>query len=296
VRFVGLLVLSGCTSIFGLDKPQLHGDAAIDGLVHDATDDARLDATPYVPWGNITLAFPSAFNDDDPTLTGDMLELYFNRNADIYVTTRTSVIEAWGTPARVLELSHNNAVDGTPKVSADGVLLTLTSNRPQSAGYDIWATARTDRTEPWSSPVHFTAVASSGEEIAGTAPNDGLSYVFASNRDGNFDLFVTTRATNTATIWTSPQSIPALNSAAADRSPFITGDGQTIYFDSNRGGVFAIYVAQRSGTQWGAPQPITELSAGGGDAVDPWVSPDGRTMYFTSSRGGNGPRIYRATR
>src|SRR5262245_38091297 len=48
-------------------------------------------------------------DDEDPSFTGDVLELYFSSTragtADIWVSRRTSRTDLWGLPARVSELS-----------------------------------------------------------------------------------------------------------------------------------------------------------------------------------------------
>ena len=70
-------------------------DTAVDGSVDGAIDspvDAMIDAP--ASFGAVGGRRPSwcsrnpATGDDDPTLTGDMLEMYFNRNSDIYVVIR----------------------------------------------------------------------------------------------------------------------------------------------------------------------------------------------------------------
>ena len=74
-------------------------------------------------WGTpVALSVTTEGADHDPTLTGDMLELYFNRNSDIYVTTRASLLEPWGTPGRVAELS-TAANESTNRVSLDGLAI-----------------------------------------------------------------------------------------------------------------------------------------------------------------------------
>src|SRR5262245_35691555 len=96
---LALVAVSGCgfaPSIGASNAP----DAS--ATTFDATDAA----IPFGPWGTptpITLAPVGGV--DDPTLTSDLLELYFNANADIYVATRVQATDAWGAPQLIATLS-----------------------------------------------------------------------------------------------------------------------------------------------------------------------------------------------
>src|SRR5690349_20008434 len=112
-RVVACMLFAGCAFHHGEAS---HDASMPDVLVPDAPPDG---AMPLGPWGLPTALFPGG-GDDDPTLTGDLLELYFNRNSDIYTSTRASVTDAWGTPALVTELStvYNET---TPEITYDGL-------------------------------------------------------------------------------------------------------------------------------------------------------------------------------
>jgi hypothetical protein len=78
--------------------------------------------------------------DDDPTMTSDLLELYFNSNrpgglglADIWVTTRNTPQDDWGIPSPVVQLNSSER-DSDPEVSADGLTMILASQRPGTIG------------------------------------------------------------------------------------------------------------------------------------------------------------------
>jgi hypothetical protein len=76
----------------------------------------------------------SAGADEAPVLSGDELTLYFSgtrpgsAKSDIYVAHRTGTSEAFGTPARVVELSSAGA-DAPGWLSPDGCRLYLSSSR-----------------------------------------------------------------------------------------------------------------------------------------------------------------------
>jgi len=76
---------------------------------------------------------------EDVSLTGDMLEMYFNQGTGTLVIRRDSVTANWGAPVVVAELGAAT----TPKVSPDGLELLLASNR---RGYLLLAAAVRRRT------------------------------------------------------------------------------------------------------------------------------------------------------
>ena len=88
---------------------------------------------PRAPFGTpvlvAELADPNA-DDEDPTFTEDLLELYFmsdrGGNADIWRSLRAATDDRWGTPTRIVELSSTE-IDQTPSVSLDGLTLWFTS-------------------------------------------------------------------------------------------------------------------------------------------------------------------------
>jgi Tol biopolymer transport system component len=295
VRLVALLVLSGCTSIFGLDTPRLHDAAATDA--EGAGDAAIPDAVPdasVAGWSAPQVSLSVNANVDDPSLTDDLLEMYFNRELEIFVVRRATPTSPWGVPQRVTEISAAG-VETVPSVSHDGLTLTFSTNRTGSMGYDIWGTTRPNRQSLWAAPVNLPGINSATFDYPGSVTADLLQFVFTSDRGGDFDIYITTRANaDPTTPWSAPVAIGALNSPAHERSAFITADGSEIYFDSARGTSRDIYVSRRLVLGWSAPELVPNVNSAADD-TDPWLSADGRTLYLASSRDGT-VRIYSATR
>lgn len=287
MRAAVLVGLAGCTSIFGLESPQRGRDAAlIDADVADGPD-AAPDA-PLGPWGNVTQVIVSAVADDDVSLTDDMLEMYFNRENEIYVVKRASVAAAWGQPTIVTELvSAGN--EARPEVSGDGLLMLFSSSRAPSMGLDLWSTQRTSRTGAWQTPVQFMMINSAADEVAGPVTEDKLELVYAADRVTNdeFDLYYADRLPGANQFF--DQGVPlSFNSTASETSPFLTRDGKHLYFArlGSTTTMADLYVSHRlSATEWSAPEPITELNTATPDS-DPWVSPDERHMFFATFAGG----------
>jgi Tol biopolymer transport system component len=109
---------------------------------------------PPFPAATVVPALLSGANDDDPTLTADLLELYFNSDrggvGDIWMSSRSSTSADWGAPVVVTEL-QSDADDSAPEVSPDGLTLWWVSERG-GADRDVWSSTRAARDQPWSTP------------------------------------------------------------------------------------------------------------------------------------------------
>jgi hypothetical protein len=118
----------------------------------------------------------------------------------------------------------------------------------------------------------------------------------------------TTSASTTAPLrfsdWTSAQNVGTpVNTDQQENDPFITADGLSLYFQSNRsGGLGAgdLYVAHRTNTNapWGAAVNLGALINSAADDGHIAISPDGLTMFFNSNRLGGlgGTDLYMSRR
>jgi hypothetical protein len=284
--FVVGVVASGCS--FGLPGPA--GGPTPDGT--GAPDVAPPgDAAALGPWGTPTLVL-NEVGDDDPTLTADLLELYFNRGGDIYVATRVTADVPFGTPKIVAELS-TAAGETTPEITGDGLTIFVASARSGGFGADdVWMFTRSSRSQPFTNPTQMVSLSTAGEDAASAPTDDLLALVLVRNSATEpYDLFASSRRT-TDVPWSVPVPITELNSAMSEASPFLSADKLTLYFDSNRGGTNDLYIATRTAPDapFGAPHLISELATTAADA-DPWVSPDQRHLFFVREN-----QIYEATR
>ena len=95
----------------------------------------------------------SAFDDGQPSLRRDGLELYFYSTRpdpdalggpDLYVATRASVRDPWSTPVNLGPNVNSPGGDTRPFLSWDGTQLYFGSARPESeaASADIYVAAR----------------------------------------------------------------------------------------------------------------------------------------------------------
>src|SRR5262249_1307828 len=136
--------------------------------------------------------------------------------------------------------------DGFPNISADGLSLYFSSDRPgDSGGSDLWVATRPTTTQPFSVVSNLgPAVNSSAIDVRPTISADGLTLCFASDRAGTFgalDLWVTIRPTTSSPFGTPVNLGPAVNSQVDDLRPDPSPDGATLFFMSRRDGGFGFF-------------------------------------------------------
>jgi len=122
-----------------------------------------------------------------------------------------------------------------------------------------------------------------------TVSADETELFFTSERKGNRDLFVSTRASKKAA-WSEPVNLgaPIDDPNAGDFSLRLSADGKALYFASTRPGGFGkadMYVATRASTKhpWGPAMNLgPQLNTDAFEAF-PTPSADGATLYFNRS-------------
>ncbi|MDH7516238.1 MAG: OmpA family protein [Bacteroidota bacterium] len=132
---------------------------------------------------------------------------------------------------------------------------------------------------------------------------DGNTIVFASERDGgygNSDLWVAQRMPDGS--WGTPRNLGnTVNTRGEEKSPFLRGDGDTLYFASDGHGGYGgldIFRSVRVNGVWGKPVNLgPPLNS---DEDDAFLSGNeaGDTLFFCSRRGGGfgGFDLYSAVR
>lgn len=214
--------------------------------------------------------------------------------------TREGSFSKWSTPVSAEEGSHpmlnTSSNDGCPILSPDGLSLYMASNRPGSAGLDIWVARRDSTSEGWGEPVQLPPPVNSGGDDFCPTPVRGNRLFFVSRRDeANGDVYETRLGRNG---WEEPRRLgPEINSPAQEWSPSYFEDEQgrpVLYFSSTRSGRQEIYAS----VNWGPAEKVSELSGNGSDAARPNVRRDGREIVFDSMRAPNlgGPDVWTATR
>lgn len=235
----------------------------------------------------------SPSGDYGPCVTADGLELYFGSGRDsggdacgesMWVTTRTTRDEPWGTPENLgSPFNTSSYSDTNPSISADGLELYFSDPWPpllggcelRAGGHgrgDVWVSKRDTREAAWGPPVNLGSAINSFE-YDGTPhiSADGLSLYFCSARSPGhgFDLYVSRRPTKDDP-WSPALDLgtPINTMASQDylSYPFLTPDGLSFFFTASPLGWTAngdVFASTRPSTTdpWGPPVRLAALNS-----------------------------------
>jgi len=173
-------------------------------------------------------------------------------------------------------VTDNNATDWDPSWAPGGDLIAFVSNRDakSSKGYDIYTiqpleksvTRLTFRPYGWDGDPSWTPTAVVGET------SDFV--VFASDRDGNLEIYKLTISDGSVTRLTYREQNP-------DIEPTLSPDGTKIAFQSRVEGNWEVFVMDVDGRN------VKRLTFNPANDRFPAWSPDGNKIAFATSRDGN---------
>ena len=248
---------------------------------------------PFMPAYDLAL---NTTNDDlSPEISADGLTLYFastralGQPYDLWIASRAARAAPFDPPQPIGEL--NTAADETdPSISLDQLTLYFRSDRAGTA--DIYVSVRASPTNSFAPPMSVTGLDDAVAYDADPAiSGDGLEIFFLSDRAGGVgaqDIWTATRNDVSASFG-PPRNLVEVNSTAADRAPFLSPDGLSLYFSSSRSGSQSldVYVATRiaPALPFAPPMRIGVIATTDIDD-DPSVTADGRELFLSSDRPG----------
>jgi hypothetical protein len=248
----------------------------------------------------LVTALSSTGYEEDPTFTGDLLDLWFMSGRggtnDIWTSHRAAPSEPWGAPVLVAELSSPAARDWAPAIAADGLTIWFTTDRDGGRA-QTWRSSRTTREVPWEAPVAVSELASGAVDRGPAVDQAERSLYFSSDRPGSsgFDIYISTRPAVNA-LWETPARAPGINTANDELDPFIAAEGLLLFFTAEPpgSGDANLYWSARSSTadSWSAVVPLDALNSPTYDS-DASLSLDMNYIMFSSTRTGDG-EIYEA--
>ena len=186
--------------------------------------------------------------------------------------------------------------------SSDGLEMYIDSERSGGyGGWDIWVSTReTSERMPegyWSEPQNLGPLVNTARhDTSAYISPDGLELYFQSyNRSGGYgdwDIWVTRRATKDD-VWDAPENLgPVVNSSFWEGTPWLSSDGLELYFYArNRAGGYGdldIWISRRTtkNDPWGEPMNIGPIVNSSACEVSPALSPDGLLLFFSEDVGG----------
>ncbi len=274
------------------------------------SSDGRADADDTAGWSTpieITeLSDPDGT--DDPSLTADLLEIYFGSrrtgslggiNEDIWMAKRSSPTEPFGMPINVTELNTTD-VETTAKVTPDGLKIFFATNRAGGLT-DIFTATRATRSVPWGTPGKVAEISTGDPDYGAAATDTLLHLVYCTGASTPEEtLYVSNRA-NTLALWGAPVPLTELDATGVGECDPHEPNAFAIYYVTpylSTDGTHDIYRAARptEGDNYGSRTAVTAINLPGFNDRDPWVSADEQTMVFSSDRGGVTFQLYQSRR
>ena len=208
----------------------------------------------------------------------------------------------FGEPTGLGERINTPADEILGCISKDGLSLYFSdwigSNYPVRPGghgqEDIWVATRVTTNDEWGEPQNLgSPINTDSRDLAPDLSADGLVLHFSSDRSGNWDLYIATRAT-THDDWTEPKGLETINTAHGEMCPRMTSDGLALYFtdtiDNRPGGQGKIdlWVSKRASTDddWSEPTNLGPMVNSSSHDFAPHVSSDELNIFFGSTRPG----------
>lgn len=235
--------------------------------------------------------------DDDPSLTSDELEIYFNRNSDILYARRNSRTDPFGAPQAVAVLNSTDA-DENPGVARDGLTIWFSSDR--DGVEKLYVSTRSTRTASWSAPQRVVELDNGSRNWGASVAADGLTMIFLRDAGGLNYLPHQTRRSSPTAAWGTPVLLSELDSPGRDH-PKLSADGRSVVIGSDRSGspgsLRDLFIASRASVTapFGEVVPIAVINSAGDDN-DPWLSDDGRRLYFKTNTPGGDADLYVSSR
>ncbi len=238
----------------------------------------------------------SSEDDENPSLTADLLEIYFTSDRDggagdydLYVARRASVEEPFGEPVNVSELSSEE-FESSPAVSADGLTLWFGSDREGGVGgNDVWVARRDSRDDAWGEPENVAELNTAADEIPRPLGAGGTTMPLGRREEGGRYFTYLARRSGPDEPFSEPELIESLiePDVIAVTDAWLSGSGDELWYVRGvEGEKGDIYVARREGegefVNVGPARVNTDA-----DERDPWLNADGTRLFFSSDREGS---------
>lgn len=289
--------------------------ASIIGLVLLFVPIATYAQSSFLP-KNLGVAVNSEYDDINPVVSLDGKTLFFVRvnhpenffgprdSEDIWYSNQLTD-STWSQAQRIPNLNKGR-YNAVLSMAADGnsILLNGVYNKKGNIWKERGLSVSYKNGDSWRTPERLNISKLSkinrGMRSSGYMTPDGkfilLSFSKTFNGEKN-NLYVCEQKSNGE--WRRPNKIKALNTSANEEAPFLSADGKTIFFSSDREvrGQFNIYKATRIGSDrndWSAPTLVSDTINSAGWESYYKTNLKGSWAYFSSTNKSKGRAdIYR---
>ena len=296
----------GITDVrLGDGRARIRQDAGSDASARSDADRASAFDAGRVPEGFgmprvIVSLSGDATVDDDPSLTSDLTEIYFDSKRDggkgkedIWSADRADSKSDWRTPSAIESLNSKDRETGIA-LSADGLKVWFSSDRTESqGGLDVFTAERASRSAAWSAVIRVAELSTADDDLVSAVNDSGTVCLLSRRPKGtdSYDMYVATRASVTDP-WGTVAPIAELNTKSNESDAFLAGDGYDLLYTRSKD----LELARRP--ELDAPfvrvGPLDALNSSSDDR-DPWSTPDLRYVVFSSNRSGE-YQLYEASR
>lgn len=191
--------------------------------------------------------------ESSPAISLDGLTLYVGQDTqpgglggyDIWVLERSSRSAPWSSPLNVTEL--NSPEDDIPRPPAINDTVMPLGSRRSLEGYRTYLATRANRDALFGEPMLVDELVVDGQSfVDGFLTEDGLMLFYSSAASENEgDLYYATRA-SIDDPFDPPIAIFDLNTDDDERDPWLSPDGTTLYFATDREGSLDLFTARVS--------------------------------------------------
>ena len=205
-------------------------------------------SSPFGGAVNLGATLNGSSTDTHPWISTDGLSLLFassraggQGNYDLWTATRAAVGDAFGAPLNLGPTVNTSYRESRPCLSADGLDLYFTTNRPGGQGdYDLWVASRGAVGDPFGAPANLGPGVNTPYREGGAGISaDGLTLYLNSDQPGGVggeDLYVADRPTLGDSFAGATNLGVVINSTARDNAAAISADGTLLVFMSIRPG------------------------------------------------------------
>jgi len=248
--------------------PILHSDEYEEPvpLPHPINTAGGEDSAFITPDGNTLYVWftPDVSVPPEKQLLDEVTGIYVSRKVD----------GQWQQPERLwLQVPCHLALDGCLFVEGNEMWF-CSARAGNYRGVDMWIAEFIDgRWTNWRNAGELLNVEYEIGELHITA--DGTEMYFHSDRQGGkgkLDIWVTRKVGG---VWQEPENVEAVNTAENEGWPFITQDGNELWFHRNHMGSPAIFRSRKVNNEWQEPEMIISQFA-----AEPSLDNEGN-IYFT---------------
>jgi hypothetical protein len=233
-----VLSADGLTLIFASNRPGGFGGDDLWVATRQNVDQ------PFSQPVNLGERVNSSRDDTAPTLSSDGRRLIFASNRsggrgdfDLWISSRTTTDGDFRAPVNLSSVVNSPYRDSEPVLSDDAKQLFFHSNRPDGKS-QLWMSSRADESLDFGRPVNL------GDEFQirqsqhspALADHDTRLFFHAGRSDGDPGTLYVARRPTHADRFSDPQPVGRVNTESIEGAPFVSSNGRTLLFASNRKG------------------------------------------------------------